>query len=272
MRKTMIQIYEVQKPAEALALIELGVDRIGSVLPDPAKWKSASVRKTVQAAKAGGAASVLIPIMKDPAAIFAALDYYEPDCVHLCDVLSPWPDERQVAVRDFDALLSLHIDLRDRFPRLDIMRSLSVPRPGLPNASAVEKNILEIAERFAPVTDFFLIDTLLLNADQPVAGFVGITGETCDWSIAKALIDRSPIPVILAGGLAADNVYDAMTGLRPAGVDSCTRTNATDRSGRPVRFKKDLKKVRRFIEEVRRADLFLEGVPRGAKSIDRGRI
>lgn len=264
----MIQIYEVQKPAEAEALVELGVDRIGSVLPDPARWKSASVRKAMQQARSGGATSVLIPLMKDPAAIFAALDYYEPDCVHLCDALPPWPDEKQIAVRDFDALLSLHIDIRDRFPRLDIMRSLSVPRPGMPAASVVEKNILEIAEHFAPVTDFFLIDTLLSGADQPVAGFVGITGETCDPTIAKAVIGKSPIPVILAGGLSADNVYDAVVGLRPAGVDSCTRTNACDRSGRPVRFKKDLKKVRRFVEEVCRADRFLEGVSHGALSVD----
>jgi len=55
-------------------------------------------------------------------------------------------------------------------------------------------------------------------------------------------------------------------------VDSCTRTNATDRSGRPVRFKKDLKKVRRFIEEARRADRFLEGESCDAKLIHRERI
>lgn len=200
MRKTMIQIYEVQKPAEARALVELGVDRIGSVLPDPDKWKNASVRKTIQEVKESGATSVLIPLLKDPAAIFAALDYYEPDCVHLCDVLSPYPDEKQTVVLDFDALTSLHIDLKDRFPRMDIMRSLSVPRPGLPDAAVIEKNILDFAARFAPVTDFFLIDTLLSGADQPVAGFVGITGETCDWTIAKAVIAQSPIPVILAGG------------------------------------------------------------------------
>ena len=272
MQKTIIQIYEVQKPGEAEALIELGVDHIGSVLADPAKWKSASIRKTVQTVKLRGAKSVLIPLMKDPASIFAVLDYYEPDCVHLCDVLSPYPDEKQAVVRDFDALLSLHIDIRDRFPRLDIMRSLSVPRAGLPDASVIEKNILDFAARFAPVTDFFLIDTLLSDADQPVAGFVGITGEPCDWAIAKAVIGQSPIPVILAGGLAADNVYDAVIGLRPAGVDSCTRTNATDRSGRPVRFKKDLKKVRRFIEEVRRADRFLEGESCDTKFIRRERI
>jgi hypothetical protein len=32
MRKTIIQIYEVQKPKEAEALVALGVDHIGSVI------------------------------------------------------------------------------------------------------------------------------------------------------------------------------------------------------------------------------------------------
>jgi len=48
MGKTIIQIYEVQKPKEAEALVELGIDHIGSVLLDPAEWKNAAIRKTVQ--------------------------------------------------------------------------------------------------------------------------------------------------------------------------------------------------------------------------------
>jgi hypothetical protein len=32
-----------------------------------------------------------------------------------------------------------------------------------------------------------------------------------------------------------------------------------DKNGRPVRFKKDMKKVRRFVEEARRADQFVQG-------------
>jgi len=54
-------------------------------------------------------------------------------------------------------------------------------------------------------------------------------------------------------------VYEAVVSLQPAGVDSCTRTNAVDKNGQPVRFKKDMKKVRRFVEEVRRADRFMAG-------------
>jgi phosphoribosylanthranilate isomerase len=258
MEKTIIQIYEVQKSGEAEALVALGVDHIGSVLADVNKWKNATIRKTVQVVRQSGAKSGLIPLMKDPVKIFAALEYYEPDFVHLCDTLSPFPEEQQTLVRDFDALLSLQIDIKDRFPQMDIMRSLSVPRTGQAHATEIEKNVLGFVERFAPFSDYFLIDTLLGGENQPVQGFVGITGETCDWVIAGKIIAASPIPVILAGGLWGENVYESIVSLAPAGVDSCTRTNAVDKSGLPIRFKKDMKKVRQFVEEVHRADRFME--------------
>lgn len=257
MRKTIIQIYEVQKPKEAEALVALGVDHIGSVIADTIKWKNAAVRKTVQVIRQAGAKSGLILLFKDPVKIFSALEYYEPDFIHLCDLLSPYPKEQQTPVREFDALLSLQIDIKDRFPQVDIMRSLSVPRRGQADVAEIEKNILGFVDRFAPLSDYFLIDTLLDGENQPVKGFVGITGETCDWNIAEKIITASPIPVILAGGLSGENVFEAVTGLQPAGVDSCTRTNAVDADGRPVRFKKDMKKVQKLVEEVRRADAFL---------------
>ncbi len=101
---------------------------------------------------------------------------------------------------------------------------------------------------------------------QPVAGYVGITGEVCDWDIAGAIITASPIPVILAGGISGENVFDAITTMKPAGVDSCTKTNAVDGQGRPIRFRKDMKKVRRLVEEARRADEYLRE-KRGARII-----
>ncbi|MEE9914144.1 MAG: hypothetical protein K4571_20715 [Deltaproteobacteria bacterium] len=263
MRKTIIQIYEVQKPKEAEVLVGLGVDHIGSVLADPGKWKSATLRNTVRAVQQAGGKSGLIPIMKDPVKIFQAIDYYRPDFVHFCEALSPFPGDQAVFVREFDALTSLQVDVKDRFPEIEIMRSLSVPEGGLTGTDDILKNILNFAERFAPFSDYFLIDTLIGHprdpSPQPVAGYVGITGVVCDWAIAKKVIEKSPIPVILAGGLSDRNVYEAVISLRPAGVDSCTQTNAVDKDGRPIRFKKDMKKVRRFVEEIRRADRDPEG-------------
>ena len=60
--------------------------------------------------------------------------------------------------------------------------------------------------------------------------------------------------VILAGGISPQNVMGGIRNIRPAGVDSCTRTNALDENGRPIRFKKDLAKVRMLVEQVRAAE------------------
>ena len=261
MKKTIIQIYEVQKPKEAEALVDLGVDHIGSVLTDSSELKNATIRKTVQVVQQAEAKSGLIPLFKDPVNIFQALDYFKPDFVHFCDVLSPFPGDQAKVAHDFDALLSWQLDVKDRFPQIEIMRSLCVPRASVSQTDEIQKNILRFAELFAPVSDYFLIDTLIGSPEdqsqQPVAGYVGITGELCDWNIAGAIITASPIRVILAGGISDKNVFEAITTLKPAGVDSCTKTNALDKQGRPVRFKKDMKKVRQLVEEARRADKFM---------------
>jgi phosphoribosylanthranilate isomerase len=89
------------------------------------------------------------------------------------------------------------------------------------------------------------------QADQPVQGFVGITGETCDWSVARALVRQSRIPVILAGGIGPSNVADGIRAVDPAGVDSCTLTNALDANEAPIRFKKDPVKVRAMVTAAR---------------------
>ncbi|MEN6507343.1 MAG: hypothetical protein ABFD63_00910 [Smithella sp.] len=276
MKKTIIQIYEVQKPKEAEALIDLGVNNIGSVLVDQAKWKKSAIRKTVQVIRQAGARSGLILLFKDPIKIFQAIDYYQPDFVHFCEALSPFPGDQATVVREYDVLLSLQLDVKDRFPQVEIMRSLSVPLPGLQQTDNIQKNILGFAERFAPFSDYFLIDTLIWNPEgasgQPVPGYVGITGSVCDWNIARAVIEASPIPVILAGGLSGQNVFEAIVSLKPAGVDSCTQTNALDRNGRPVRFKKDMKKVRLFVDEVRRADQFVRRECFAEQCIDAKRI
>ena len=44
----IVQIYEIQEPREAERLIEMGVDRIGSVILSPEAWKNPSVRWRVE--------------------------------------------------------------------------------------------------------------------------------------------------------------------------------------------------------------------------------
>lgn len=261
MGKTIIQLYEVQKPAEAAALVALGVDHIGSVITSRESWKVPAIRKTVQTVQRLGAKSVLIPLFSDPLTLFYVLDYYRPDFVHFCEALAIFPGIEAKVVQEFDALLSLQVDVKDRFPQIQIMRSISVPRQGIAGESEILRTILSYAELLAPFSDFFQLDTILGDTSafqsQPVEGYVGVTGEICDWKLAAAIIEWSPIPVILSGGISNENVFEAIIQLRPAGVDSCTKTNAVSPEGLPVRFKKDLRKVKRLVAEVRRAETVL---------------
>jgi phosphoribosylanthranilate isomerase len=61
------------------------------------------------------------------------------------------------------------------------------------------------------------IEAFLLDA--PSDGLHGGTGTTFDWSIAKGL----PQKIIIAGGLDADNVAQAIHEAQPWGVDACSR-------------------------------------------------
>jgi phosphoribosylanthranilate isomerase len=72
--------------------------------------------------------------------------------------------------------------------------------------------------------------------DAPARGNYGGSGEPFDWTRARGIKKK----IILAGGLDASNVADAIKEVRPWGVDSCSRLESS--LGR-----KDHEKMRRFI-------------------------
>ncbi len=252
MQPLIVQIYEVQNADEAEYLIDLGVDHIGSVVLSQEDWQQPALKETIRTVRSSTAKSSLIPLYNDWEIILQTLDYYQPDIVHFCEALVG--HER---LWDFcDRLVQLQTDIKNRFPNIKVMRSIPIAQAG--GADAVPT--LEFAKRFAPTSDFFLTDTFIVKASgsndnhQPVQGFVGITGKTCDWQTARKLVEMSHIPVILAGGISPQNAAEGIQQVRPAGVDSCTQTNAHDKNGRPIRFKKDLSKVKQLVEQVRQTE------------------
>ena len=72
-------------------------------------------------------------------------------------------------------------------------------------------------------------DALLLDSGNPLAGVktLGGTGNVHDWNISREIVTKVSIPVFLAGGLTSDNVAEAISIVRPFGVDVCSgvRTN-----------------------------------------------
>jgi len=102
---------------------------------------------------------------------------------------------------------------------------------------------MSLALRLAPLGDYLLLDTA-----HPKTGVVGATGLVHDWDLSTRLVEAVRCPVILPGGLGPDNVADAITRVRPSGVDSETRTSRDD-----DRRRKDLAKVEAFIHRARNA-------------------
>ena len=255
--KMIIQIYEIQTPAEAESMIDLGVDHIGSVIVSEAEWKIPEIKETLDWIRSTSARSSLIPLYNTLDAVLRTLDYYQPDIVHFCEVLIGNSDLHSTCQH----LIDLQQEIKIRFPQINIMRSIPIIESG----KNTQIPTMEIRNIFEPYSDFFLTDTVLVqhikpdNESQPVAGFVGITGRTCSWETAAALVESSRIPVILAGGISPANVFDGILRVSPAGVDSCTLTNAQDENGRPIRFKKDPQKVKQLIDAVKKAEKALKG-------------
>jgi phosphoribosylanthranilate isomerase len=85
------------------------------------------------------------------------------------------------------------------------------------------------------------------------AGFLfdsqgGGTGKTFDWSQIPPQLTK---PVLLAGGLTPENVFDAILATLPWGVDVASGIERAPGI-------KDGDRMRHFVEEVRRADCHVE--------------
>ncbi len=239
------QIYEIQTQQEAEKCIELGIDHIGSVLLSEEEWKHPTIKDVIHATNGTQTKNSLIPLFNTKEILYEVIDYYQPHFLHFCEGLTDDLGNRI----ELNPIIQLQSDLKEKFPEIKLIRSIPIPQNGQVPA---DYPTFEMAREIEEVSDWFLIDTWL--GKEPVDGFIGITGITADRELSKQLVIESEIPVILAGGLGPDNVFDAILEVIPNGVDSCTHTNRIDADGKPLRFEKDFAKVEKFMNEVRKAE------------------
>jgi phosphoribosylanthranilate isomerase len=83
------------------------------------------------------------------------------------------------------------------------------------------------------------VEAFLLDSPTPKYGG---SGKTFEWS----RVTKIHLPFLLAGGLDAANVQDAIAIVKPWGVDSCSRLESSP-------GKKDRQKIREFVEAADRA-------------------
>lgn len=143
-------------------------------------------------------------------------------------------DEVREVVRHVrPSLLQFHGSEDDAF-----CRSFGVPylKTVAMGGAATPSSTMPLRARYPNAAGF------LFDSNAP--GGQGGTGETFDWSRIPADPGK---PWLLAGGLIPENVYQAVVATRPWGVDVSSGIELSPGI-------KDGDRMRRFVEETRRAD------------------
>lgn len=210
----LTQIYEISTREEARAISEIGVDHIGILVGNGEFPRELPVKIAVEVAAAVVPPSKVSALFltADTSLIETSARQLGPPIVHLGaapELLSP------------DDVAGLKAKLPDTL----IIRSVPV----------VDEESLVIAGNYRGIADFLLLDSHRVSDRQ-----IGALGITHDWSISRRIVEEVRIPVILAGGLGPENVIDAIRIVRPAGVDSKTKTDREGSHG------KDIERVRWF--------------------------
>ncbi|MDD5366858.1 MAG: phosphoribosylanthranilate isomerase [Gallionellaceae bacterium] len=208
--RTRIKICGITRVEDGLAAARLGADAIGLVFAEKSP-------RRLDLARALEIARVLPPFVAT-VALF----------------VNPDPAAVAAVVRELrPSLLQFHGEEAAEFcgrfatPYLKAIRV----RP--------ETDLLQCASDFADAAG------LLLDAYTPAAH--GGTGHRFDWSLIPS---GMPLPVVLAGGLEAGNVAEAVRQVRPWAVDVSSGVEA-------AKGIKDAAKVAAFINEVMNVDLQL---------------
>jgi phosphoribosylanthranilate isomerase len=219
----VVQIYSLSSIADAIATAEAGADLIGVVVAEPGvvpEGVDAALAREILAGARPRARGVAMSLLDDRDEICAMVDAVRPDVLH-------------IAAREVDPDDCAWI--RERIAPVRLLRAIAV-RAG--------ETITEV-DAHQHCADFLMLE----------AGAKGATGEVHEYSICREVVVRSRVPVILAGGLSADNVANAIATVRPWGVDSFTHTDIAGRRG-----KKDIARVRAFVAAAMRA--FADNVER----------
>jgi len=217
----LVQIYEIGNPQEGASLARLGVDHIG-VLIGPGEFpREVSIvqAQAIFAALPPATKRVALSLSGDSAQVARVVAQTRPDIVHIGAAPELFGPAQTRA-------------LKAQFPQVAIMRAIPV----------VDQASIALAKSYETIADFLLLDSY-----DPADRQVGALGRTHDWRISRQIVAAVKIPVILAGGLGPDNVQAAIAAVRPAGVDSKTKTDAAGSHA------KDPAKVEAFLRAAKTA-------------------
>lgn len=223
MATTRVKICGTTSAADAVLAAECGADYVGLVVEHPPSPRHVTLAQAADIAEACPVQTVAVTVNLPVEEIERISSVVRPHAVQLHG------DESVDVVTQLAALLKCHL-----------WKVLHLPKEGQ-RAGLLEELLLRAeAYRNAGVSAI-LLDTAAASRGRRVFGG---SGEVGDWSLAAQLIERVPLPVVLAGGLSPRNVANAIQQCKPWCVDVVSGVEA--RKGL-----KNPKLVREFIEAVR---------------------
>lgn len=208
--RTRIKFCGLTRPGDIRLACELGADAIGFVFATRSK-------RRVEPEQARAMRQALAPLV-DAVALF--MD-------------NPAEQVREVVRNIRPTLLQFHGNEDDAFCRsfgIPYMKAIAMA------GETAGQHPGALHTRYPAAAGFLF--------DSHGVGEPGGSGRTFDWARIPSGVQK---PFVLAGGLTPDNVFDAIQGTQPWGVDVCSGIESAPGI-------KDGNTMRRFVEEVRRAD------------------
>jgi phosphoribosylanthranilate isomerase len=196
---------------EARAAVECGASAVGLVseMPSGPGVIDEELIAEIAARVPPPVATFLLTCRQDAAAIVAQQRRCRANTLQLCDRVP----------------VGVYRELRDELPGVSLVQVVHV---------AGEES-LEEALSVARHVDALLLD----SGNQSLAvKELGGTGRTHDWRVSRRVVEASPVPVFLAGGLRPENVAEAVSTVRPFGLDVCSGVRTAGRldAGKLKRF------------------------------------
>ena len=216
MNPIQIKICGVTNANDALACVELGAEMIGfNFYPASPRYIEPTIVRGIVDALPARTCAVGVFVDADPAEIRKLAKTAGVRCVQVHGHTTP--ESCSELTREFRVIRALSTDTR-----------------------------------FEPEhTAAFPECDVLIDAFHPELR--GGTGQTCDWSAARATLRFSRF-LILSGGLDAQNVAGAIKAVTPHGVDVCSGVESAPGV-------KDHRKLEQFISVVRAAKLSVRATP-----------
>jgi len=201
--RTRVKICCIASPEEAQMAIRHGADALGLVGPMPSGPGVIDLDMIARIARAipPPVASFLLSSETSAAGLIAQARHCRPTALQIVDAVDG---------------PAAYIEIRRACPGLKIVQVIHVTGPeSLSEARAIAIHV----------------DAILLDSSNPNLAIkeLGGTGRMHDWTTSALIVKSVPVPVFLAGGLAAGNIARAIADVRPYGLDLCSsmRSNGT---------------------------------------------